>query len=73
MNGPKHYAEAERLVGVHAEMAAKIRESANRPISIDEVTLAGSAAGQALQLAQVHATLALAAATARAWAEGWTA
>lgn len=59
MNGPEHYAEAERLV----EAARRdFREADEGPARI----LAESRAHVALAAAQVHATLALAAAQAGA-------
>lgn len=50
MNGPEHYREAERLLGVASDL----------PIG----AIHDGAAGTTLDQAQVHATLALVAATA---------
>lgn len=60
MNGPEHYAEAERL-------AAQVADT----VSPNYATQAGENKADVLAAAQVHATLALAAATAAsrtAWA-----
>jgi hypothetical protein len=57
MTGPEHYHEAERLIGV-ARGSAFLRES-DRELYRDS----GSRIAQILADAQVHATLALAAAT----------
>ena len=55
MTGPEHYAEAERLLGIVSEAVA---EPGDVPLN-----------KQIVAEAQVHATLALAAATAMAAAE----
>lgn len=61
MTGPEHYLEAERLV---AETEAAIREGAAKGAVHLDAALEVSPS--ALAAAQVHATLALAAATAYA-------
>lgn len=60
MTGPDHYREAERLIqNTQAELERGVKEQ-NSAV-IEEALRVGSAAAR---MAQVHATLALAAATA---------
>lgn len=58
--GPEHYREAERLLGE----VANLIEAAKEPMSSRSLAVRTSEIGIFLQGAQVHATLALAAATA---------
>ncbi len=60
MSGPEHYREAERLITPTTDPASGVI-----PITV-------LPSPQMIAVAQVHATLALAAATADPWAEqGW--
>lgn len=66
MTGPEHYAESERLILSCELTAADDRNPAVYPgleDSVDSTT-------HALMAAQVHATLALAAAMAMGWVDG---
>lgn len=66
MNGPEHYLEAERLVQVHCDQLQEAHDAflggdgGERNQALGE----SGAMNQVLAAAQVHATLALAAATA---------
>lgn len=63
MNGPEHYREAERLIGVASETLSVAAASSG----YDDIQSRAIATTSAMtQAAQVHATLALAAATALA-------
>lgn len=62
MSGPSHYREAERLLAEVETAAARIVAQGDMPERI--VNLFNSNAARQLSIAQVHATLALAAATA---------
>ncbi|WP_191834074.1 MULTISPECIES: hypothetical protein [Tsukamurella] len=68
MTGPEHYAEAERLLAIATEVGRAITATREDPLSPEDVRARRDELGkQATGLfarAQVHATLALAAATA---------
>ncbi len=71
MTGPEHYAEAERCLAKHADLAAVMRDHVDSgQYDVDVLAAAGDVVGQALVAAQVHATLALAAATALGLSDG---
>lgn len=61
MNGPEHYAEAERLLGL-----------ADSAVSANMAASTGESKADVLAAAQVHATLALTAATAYRYASPGT-
>lgn len=63
MTGPEHYLKAEELL---AEAVALVEEHAGQVMTPSRVAAIEAAAAQLRQAAQVHATLALAAATALA-------
>lgn len=63
MNGPEHYAEAERLLGEAARMTQT--EDEWGPSGVN-AALPGPERDRAIAAAQVHATLAVAAVTAQA-------
>lgn len=68
MNGPGHYVEAERLQGMAATLAASVGQRMvddKAPTDADRFVL--SCEANMLAHAQVHASLALAAATAGEW------
>lgn len=62
MTGPEHYREAERLLEMAITENDKV--ATNGPISEGHALAKNSAIAVVIQSAQVHATLALAAATA---------
>lgn len=65
MTGPEHYAEAERLLTVAGDGYRKAERLLEGSFSREEALAAASlAAAPIVAAAQVHATLALAAATA---------
>lgn len=71
MTGPEHYKEAERLEALAfagVELIARQVEG-NRRLRLDDLAAKHQALGVTLHRAQVHATLALAAATAEGLAD----
>ena len=75
MTGPEHYVEAERLAtGIHERMQAVKADIEANKMNMADVAAVSDAMTATLALAQVHATLALAAATAVApglWTTAW--
>lgn len=73
MNGPQHYTEAERLLGSASEMRKFVGDSAESGSIMTMATVAvmGDVVTSILSQAQVHATLALTAATAYAAIEDY--
>ena len=73
MNGPEHYAEAERLVKAAKQHMSEIASAIQSPEPPSDEEMAYTAANTAAvaSLAQVHATLALAAAQAEPLVQQW--
>lgn len=68
MNGPEHYAEAERLTAVYRDAITAAEQMPNDTgLQAEERAIAISNAHSLLTKAQVHATLASAAAAAGQW------
>lgn len=67
MNGPAHYREAERLIQLAKDKSAALT---GRSMSPPQATVELGQIDQTIVLAQVHATLALAAATVEP--SGWS-
>lgn len=61
MSGPEHYAKAEQLLGTLTELLNAVKTTAGTPDSVTATALVTMVVHEA----QVHATLALAAATDR--------
>ena len=68
MNGPEHYREAERLIGLIRDLP--VPDNGSPTAEGDVAMILAGSASIAVQ-AQVHATLALAAATAAAEANAY--
>lgn len=74
MNGPQHYAEAERLIALNDEVTATINQAIQGGSAcgvFDSTKAAMQIADGLLVAAQVHATLALVAATANLSMPSW--
>lgn len=73
MSGPEHYREAERLLERHTKALDQVKQMVTASSSSPEVAAAAVAVANSLvTCAQVHATLALAAATAYDAARDYT-
>lgn len=65
MTGPEHYKEAERLIEIAAKLSMKtVQHAKENGADAGEMQVMASHSANFLAEAQVHATLALAAATA---------